>query len=141
MIEASFINADFRNLDQLLESRQDIIWIGFSLHHLDTPDKLEFMSRLNNHLTDKGVLLIYEPILIPGEDQAAYLRRFQKVFDEHWSGLTQEEGDNLLKHVRETEKPETTGDWIKLGLKAGFSIAEKVFSERTGLYEIFMYRK
>jgi len=138
-IEARFVSADFIDFDKIIEAPADVIWVGFSLHHLDTPDKLEFIKKAKQKLSDDGVFIIYEPILLEGEDRSMYFKRFKQTFDIHWTGLTKEERESLLEHVRESEKPETTKGWIQLGKEAGFTRAEKVFSEKTGLYEIYKY--
>lgn len=139
-IEASFIRADFINFAEHIEKGADVIWVGFSVHHLDTKQKLEFMSNVREVLADGGIVMLYEPILLESEDLRHYYSRFKKTFDKYWKGLDSEESEYLLEHVRETERPETTHDWIALGKEAGFSTAERVFSERTGLYEIFKYK-
>ncbi|MCK5392253.1 MAG: class I SAM-dependent methyltransferase [Deltaproteobacteria bacterium] len=139
-IEARFERADFINFERITPAPVDVIWIGFSLHHLDTPDKLQFMHKAKKALSSDGILIIYEPILLEGEDRSMYFKRFKQTFDTHWRGLTKEEGESLLEHVRESEKPETAKGWIKLGKDAGFSVAEEVFSEKTGLYELFKFK-
>jgi len=138
-IEARFVRADFINFAEFIETPVDVIWVGFSVHHLDTPEKLEFMKNVRQALSQDGIFMLYEPILLEGEDRGEYFKRFKQIFYMHWKGLSKEEGESLLEHVRESEKPETTGDWIMLGKEAGFNQAEKVFSEETGLYEIFKY--
>lgn len=135
----SLIEADFQDFDNFIEEKPDVIWVGFSVHHLDTTNKLEFMKKVQENLSDGGIFLLYEPIFIEGENRGLYFERFKETFQKHWKGLTKEEGQSLLEHVRESEKPETTENWIKLGKEAGFDNAEKVFSEHTGLYEIFKY--
>ncbi len=139
-IEAEFIKADFIDFPEYIDSEADVIWVGFSVHHLDRDEKLEFMRNIGEVLANGGIFMLYEPILLEGEDLKQYYIRFKRTFDEYWKGLDPEESDYLLEHVRETEKPETREGWIALGKEAGFSTAEKVFSERTGLYEIFKYK-
>ncbi|GJM14879.1 MAG: hypothetical protein DHS20C13_02060 [Thermodesulfobacteriota bacterium] len=139
-LEAKFIRADFINFRDFIETPQDVIWVGFSVHHLDTPDKLEFMKKVRETLSEDGIFMLYEPIFIEGEDRDLYFKRFKKTYNIHWNGLTKEEGESLLEHVRESEKPETRENWIKLGREAGFLYAEKVFSEKTGLYELFKFK-
>ncbi len=139
-ISADFIEADFVKFPEFLDSEPDVIWVGFSVHHLDSSQKLEFMKDIREVLAHGGLFMLYEPILIDGEDLKQYYVRFKNTFDKYWKGLDSEESEYLLEHVRETEKPETTQDWIALGKEAGFGNSEKVFSDRTGLYEIFKYK-
>ena len=138
-IEAEFIKADFIEFPKFIDYEADVIWVGFSVHHLDTAEKLEFMKNAGEALANGGIFMLYEPILLEGEDLEQYYIRFKRTFDEYWKGLDPEESNYLLEHVRETEKPETREDWIALGKEAGFSTGENVFSEHTGLYEIFKY--
>ncbi len=138
-IETRFERADFINFDRIIKPPADVIWVGFSVHHLDTPDKLRFMKKVKKALSNGGVFIIYEPILLEGENLRLYFERFKQTFYEHWRGLSKEESESLLEHVRESEKPETTENWINLGKDAGFTKADKVFSEKTGLYEMFKY--
>jgi len=137
--ETILVNADFFDFDRIVRQPVDVIWVGFSVHHLDIADKLEFMKKARNSLSAKGLFLLYEPVLIEGENREEFLKRFRETYDRHWRGLNEEEEESLFEHVRESEKPETTEDWIKLGKNAGFTKAEKVYSENTGLYEIFKY--
>jgi len=139
-IEARFVSADFINFDKIIELPVDVVWVGFSLHHLETADKLEFMKKVKKALSSDGLFIVYEPIFLEGENQGSYYERFKETFYLHWTGLSKEETESLLEHVRESEKPETTKDWIKLGKEAGFNQAEKVFSEKTGLYELFKFK-
>lgn len=138
-LESTLIRADFFDFDIIVEKPVDVVWVGFSIHHLESEDKLEFMKKVKKALSKGGLFMIYEPILLKGEDLALYYERFKETFYLHWTGLDHEEGESLLEHVRESERPETTRDWINLGKEAGFDQAEKVFSEKTGLYEIFKY--
>jgi ubiquinone/menaquinone biosynthesis C-methylase UbiE len=138
--ESTFIRADFFDFDKIIEKPVDVVWVGFSVHHLETADKLEFMKKVKKALSSDGLFIVYEPILWEGENQGSYYERFKETFYLHWTGLSKEETESLLEHVRESEKPETAEDWIKLGKEAGFNQAEKVFSEKTGLYELFKFK-
>lgn len=138
-LKFTLLRADFFEFDKILENSVDVVWVGFSIHHLEKLKKLEFMKKVKYALRDEGVFMIYEPVLIDGEDLESYFHRFQKTYTKHWRGLSEEEKESLLEHVRESERPETTKDWISLGKDAGFEQADKVFSEKTGLYEIFKY--
>jgi len=139
-LKAKFIQADFFDFDQIVEQKVDVIWVGFSVHHLSTAEKLEFFIKVKKAITENGIFVLYEPIFTEGEDLDKYCRRFRETYDIHWKGLDKEEKEALFEHIRESEKPETTENWLRLGKEAGFKDAQKVFSERTGLYEIFKFR-
>jgi len=139
-LTSTFIQADFIDFDQIVEQEVDVIWVGFSVHHLSTAEKLEFFIKVKNAISENGIFVLYEPIYTEGEDLDEYCRRFKETYDIHWKGLDKEEEEALFEHIRESEKPETTENWLRLGKEAGFKDAQKVFSERTGLYEIYKFR-
>ncbi len=134
-------SGDFNEFESISEPPLDVIWIGLSLHHLDTAEKAGFMKRVHNALSDDGIYLIYEPVYIDGENRDAYFVRIKRIIESTWTGLSEKETAALLDHVKTTELPETEGTWLKLGKDAGFKEAKKIFSESTGLYSVFMYRK
>jgi len=138
-VQARFEKADFINFTDFVDTPVDVIWVGFSVHHLDTSGKLRFMKKVKGALSNGGLFLVFEPIFLEGENRRLYFERFKQTFYMHWKGLNKEETEALLEHVRESERPETRNNWIMLGKEAGFNQAEKVFSEKTGLYEIFKY--
>jgi hypothetical protein len=51
----------------------DVAWIGFSLHHLLGPAKLEIMREVRSVVGDRGLFLIYETASPDGEDRDAWL--------------------------------------------------------------------
>ena len=132
---------DMKEFESVLGAPHDVVWVGLSLHHFETVEKAGFMERVHDALTDDGIFLIYEPVFLDGEDRASYFHRIKAIVENGWTGLTEEDMDLVLEHVRTTELPETPGDWIRLGKDVGFGTAEKVFSEKYGLYCLFMYRK
>jgi len=132
---------DLREFESFIEPPHDLIWVGLSLHHLDTGEKASFMRRVHDALSEDRLFLIYEPVFIDGEDRDSYFERIRGIIESAWTGLSDEETKTLLEHVKTTEIPETADTWIRLGKDAGFRTAEKIFSEPSGLYSIFMYRK
>ncbi len=138
--ETRFVTADFEDFDRFMDTPPDVVWVGLSLHHLDTDEKARFMAKVKKAVRDDGIFLIYEPVYIDGEDRDAYYERFKRVSDAVWTDLTPEERAMLLDHVRETEKPERIHDWLMLGKEAGFDLASTVFSERTGVYTLFKFK-
>ncbi|HZC34404.1 MAG TPA: class I SAM-dependent methyltransferase, partial [Chthoniobacterales bacterium] len=56
----------------------DVAWIGLSLHHLLTPEKLSVMRKMRGIVGDHGLFLIYEDASPDGEDRDAWLRRWDR---------------------------------------------------------------
>lgn len=138
--EKTFITADLEDFDRFMDTPPDVVWVGLSLHHLETENKARFMAKVRETLDKDGIFLIYEPVFIDHEDRKAYFDRFRRVTGSVWKDLTPEERSMLLDHVRDTELPETTCDWLSLGGEAGFSEASALYSEPTGLYTLFRFK-
>ena len=68
----------------------DVVWIGLSLHHLQSRKKQRFMVDVRSALASSGVFLIWEPTLLDGEDRAGWLARFS-TFRPQWAALSSEE--------------------------------------------------
>ena len=139
-LEKHSIKADFEDFDRYVDAPPDLVWVGLSIHHLDTDEKTRFMKKVKKTLNIDGLFLIYEPGFLDDEDRGTYFERFKRIYDSVWKDLMPEERVMLLFHVRKTEKPETVEDWIRIGKDAGFETAEAVFSERTGLYTLFKFK-
>ena len=118
----------------------DMVWIGLSLHHLQTADKLVIMQEVRGVVGDRGEFMLYEPTCRDGESRDEYLARFAAICRPLWTALTPEEWDCINDHVTQCDFPETSSTWLDLGLAAGFKRAEQPFMAPTDLYGLFRYR-
>ena len=117
----------------------DVAWIGLSLHHLQTPEKLDVMQDIRASLNEGGLLVIYEPTSPEGEERAEWLRRWESQ-QPLWTGYTAEEWHAVSAHVHAADHPETISGWHALGRDAGFSSVEEVFAAPTDLFRMFCFR-
>jgi hypothetical protein len=138
--ERRLITGDFEEFDTLMDIPPDVVWVGLSVHHLETGEKENFMRKVSAALPEDGVYMIYEPTLTEGEDRTTYIDRFRKVVKRTWTSLTPEELDIVFDHVKKSDIPELSSAWIRLGAEAGFRTAEEVYSDPTGLYSVFKYK-
>jgi cyclopropane fatty-acyl-phospholipid synthase-like methyltransferase len=138
--EHRLITGDFEEFDTLIDIPPDVVWVGLSVHHLETGEKEKFMRKVYSALPEDGVYMIYEPTLTVGEDRTTYFDRFSDVVKRNWTGLTPEELDIVFDHVKKSDIPEHPSEWIRLGTEAGFRTAEEVYSEPSGLYTLFKYK-
>jgi ubiquinone/menaquinone biosynthesis C-methylase UbiE len=91
------------------EAPVDVAWIGESLHHLQTSDKLALMHRIRHIVGDRGLFLICEPTSPDGEDRSGWLRRWERQTQPSlWGALIFEEWAAMAAHVRAADFPETT---------------------------------
>lgn len=117
----------------------DVVWVGQSLHHLDTAAKLHFMKHVRRVLNESGHFLIWEPTLLDGEVEDGWISRFESVSQSRWSSLTEEEWSAMLAHVRASDHPETADTWQGLGIEAGFQKAAQIYVGPTQLARGYCY--
>jgi hypothetical protein len=134
------VDLEHRDFVEALASRPepvDMAWCGLSIHHLTTDDKRKLFVSLRKAAS--SFVMIYEPVLAPGEDRPGYLERFRSVYRPAWSFFSDEEWDQLYAHVCECDLPETNETWLALGREAGFSRAEALFTDPFGCHRIYRY--
>lgn len=127
-------------LEAIVEWKQvvDVAWIGLSLHHLLTPEKLAFMRNVRKILAPGGMFLIYENTSPDGEDREHWLQRWdlQKPF---WTAYSEEEWNAMAAHVHAADFPETDASWHRLGREAGFASVKEVFATPTDLFRMYCF--
>lgn len=127
-------------LEAIVDWKQvvDVAWIGLSLHHLLTPEKLAFMRNVRKILALGGMFLIYENTSPDGEDRVQWLQRWdlQKPF---WTAYSEEEWVAMAAHVHAADFPETDASWHRLGREAGFASVKEVFATPTDLFRMYCF--
>jgi ubiquinone/menaquinone biosynthesis C-methylase UbiE len=132
-------HADFVEALRAWSAPVDVVWIGLSLHHLQTPEKLEVLGAIRRILTKDGLFLIYEDTSRDGEDRDSWLQRWgdQKLV---WTAYTSEEWKTMTAHVHAADYPETTSSWVSLGHEAGFAEVQEVYVAPSDLFRLFAMR-
>src|SRR5262249_31776735 len=118
----------------------DVVWIGLSLHHLQTPDKQVLTREVRAATGDGGFFLIYEPARQEGESRPADLDRFEQAYHSAWAALTPDEWATIMAHVRAADFPEPPSIWAQLGRDAGFAHVRELFTDPAGILTIFCFR-
>ena len=118
----------------------DVVWIGLSLHHLQTDDKRTLMREVCATVGDGGLFLIYEPSRLDGETRPEFLDRFERSYHAAWSALTPAEWTIIWDHVQAADFPEQSSDWAQLGRDAGFTNVRELFTDPADILKVFCYR-
>jgi SAM-dependent methyltransferase len=114
----------------------DVVWIGLSLHHLRTPEKLEVLRAIRSLLPPDGHLLLYEDASPDGEDREGWLRRWDAQ-QPSWTAYSLEEWETITAHVHAADYPETVSRWRSLAEEAGFAAAREVFVAPSDLLRLY----
>lgn len=115
--------------DAVLDRPQscDIIWCGFSIHHLERAQKQDMLAALRRALKPRGIFVCAEPVCRAGETRADFTARWEGELRRRFSSLTPTEYAHLWNHIRTYDYPEPPEDWIAMGEQAGFSRVQEMF--------------
>ena len=130
---------DFITSVSTLPESYDIIYIGLSLHHLSRSEKEYFFGELSRKLQPGGFLLVFDPVLTPGETRDSYMGRWVDNAQWSWSALSVEEIEGAVQHVTTSDFPEEITTLNRMAVAAGFKPAEILFSDRTDFYALMAF--
>ena len=127
------------SLSTLAES-YDLIYIGLSLHHLTRAEKEFFFGELRRKISPGGTLLIFDPVLTPGESRESYMGRWVDHAEWAWKALSLEEVTGAIEHVTTSDYPEEITTLNHMATGAGFLPAEILFMDRTDFYALMAFK-
>ncbi len=116
----------------------DVVWIGLSLHHLRSDDKLSLMRNVHRLLPPDGEMLIYENTSTDGEDRGGWLARWD-LQRSAWTAYSDEEYRQMNEHVHAHDYPETCSTWREMGRAAGFKEVGEVYACPTDLFRMYRF--
>ncbi|MER8373687.1 class I SAM-dependent methyltransferase [Mesorhizobium sp. M1406] len=130
---------DFVDAFDAWDEPVDVVWIGQSLHHLRYPsEKQALMQRVRSVLPCTGLLLIWEPTCLEGEDREGWFERFELLRPE-WSMVTDEEFAAFDSHCRASDYAETSATWMAMGREAGFERVDELLTVPNQLARVYRY--
>lgn len=135
-----FEQRDFLEAVAGMVEQVDVAWIGLSLHHLQSMEKLGFMRTIHDVLAPGGLFLIYENTSPNGEDRESWLRRWDRQ-KPSWTAYSEDEWNAMAAHVHAADFPETDATWHRLGREAGFANVREVFAAPTDLFRLYLFSK
>jgi len=118
----------------------DIIYIGLSLHHLRRQEKEFFFGQLHGKLAPGGALIVFDPVLTPGESREAYMGRWVDHAEWAWKALTMEEVEGAVEHVTSSDFPEEISTLNRMAVRSGFHPSRILFEDRTDFYALMEFR-
>lgn len=120
----------------------DMIWCGFSIHHLQAKQKQEMLKAVCRALRPGGIFVCAEPVCKPGETRADYIARWHRELRERFRVLPDGEFEHFWEHIRSNDIPETPETWIAMGEKAGFKRSREIFRMPGDLFcAAFLYER
>jgi len=137
--QVELVQADFARFVHDFTGPVDVVWVGLSLHHLDTEEKQRVFQAARRIIQHDGVMLIYEPTLADGETRAQFMHRTEGWVQAAWTALSPAERSEILGHMLECDFPEPAGGWKRLAAEAGFKISKELFVDPSGMYRVYRF--
>ena len=131
--------ADFTEVLMQWSGPAEIVWIGLSLHHFLSDQKLALMREIRRIVGKSGKLMVYENTSLEDETRQGWLARWDRQ-EPNWPALTPDEWRAVTDHVHQNDHPETARGWFDLGEAAGFQAARILFVSPTSLFRLFEFR-
>jgi ubiquinone/menaquinone biosynthesis C-methylase UbiE len=132
--------ADFTDFLRQNKESFDVIYLGLSLHHLDSAMKREMMTHLRRATAPGGTYYLFEPFLHAGENRDGYVARWAGAMDGPYDPFPEAARNALRDHVRESEKPESKDEYLSAARAAGFQDGEVLFTDPDNFYSLFRFR-
>lgn len=122
------------NLADVLAAQPDnsanVALASYSLHHFSTGDKLKLIGEVRRILVPGGALLWIDAVRDDEENRETYIDRLTNSMANEWTGLTAEQRERGVNHVRTSDFPETRS-WMQEHLEAaGFRSGGTLLAER-----------
>ena len=117
----------------------DLIFCGFSLHHLTSEGKEEFFRLAHRRLDTGGMLLIVDPARKEDEARPVYLDHYCGWIRSEWQSMPQAAIDAICEHIHGNDFPETARDLRAMAAEAGFDRAREL--ESYGWHHTWSFEK
>ncbi|MBX7246331.1 MAG: class I SAM-dependent methyltransferase [Candidatus Sumerlaeaceae bacterium] len=112
------------------DTRYDVIFSSYALHHLDTAAKAQFFQHARNRLAPGGILVLIDIAREEHQDLAAYLDAYCGWIQADWDALPQNGLDYIFDHIRNNDYPESPSALKAMAQSAGFTRSETLQSAR-----------
>jgi ubiquinone/menaquinone biosynthesis C-methylase UbiE len=121
------------NLADVLAAQPDasanVALASYSLHHFSTADKLKLIGEVRRILAPGGALLWIDAVRSDGENRETYIDRLTHSMASDWTGLTFDQRERGVTHVRTSDFPETKSWMLEHVTDAGFRQASTLLTE------------
>ena len=143
--DRALIHEDFdRAISQLLETGAgefDVVFAGFSLHHVGESKKQDIMGKIYRLLRDRGIFLLIDVRREQQETREDYLNRYLSWVGQQWHSLTPEEFAIVKNHARTSDFPETREILESMSAPSGFRSCQCLLEDSYHSNILLAYQK
>ena len=107
------------------DTKYDVIYCSFALHHLPTREKADFFDLAARRLTGRGLLLLVDIVRADGETLGQFHQNYCDWLRRCWSGLNPSEQQSACAHVMANVLPESEAVLMAQAEAAGLRAAHR----------------
>ena len=117
----SFLQREMLGFLEQSESRFDVIFSGFAVHHLDPGEKQRLFRSVARCLAPGGSFLLADVARQESETREEYLQGYIAFMRKEWTGISGEQLEEAISHVLSFDFPETLSRLNTLGKEEGMT--------------------
>lgn len=118
----------------------DLIWLGLFLHHLASAQKREFFRRAIELLSEDGILLAHDPVLLETEEREGFLDRIGRE-SLGWGELTSAEREMLARHWSQHGRQDRISRLKEMAFQAGFLEMKILWRDPKEFYALVAFHR
>ncbi|MGA7595662.1 MAG: class I SAM-dependent methyltransferase [Gallionella sp.] len=99
-------HGDLLEILEAADRQWDVIFTGFSLHHLSLDRKARLFKAAGRCLPDNGWLLMVDVVREEGQDREDYLREYLRDMRVRWTQIPPDQLEAACEHVAACDFPE-----------------------------------
>ncbi len=107
--------------------RFDVILSSFSIHHLASDRKQEYLTQVKQNLNPGGILLLVDVFRQEGESRQAYIDRYRENIYTYWTEISPEVQQSLIQHIIDSDYPEWESSIREWSHNAGFKDIKLIY--------------
>jgi ubiquinone/menaquinone biosynthesis C-methylase UbiE len=124
-------NLTFRigRMEELIKAEHstfNVIYSSFAIHHLQDPEKQQFIADCYRVLEQGGIFILIDVKRVKGQTLDDYNKRYVDWIRREWEMLDEEEKDIVSAHLTTCDFPVETSTYIQFAKDAGFKLLEEV---------------
>ena len=124
---------------QATESKWDVIFTGFAVHHLASQDKARFFQAVGRCLSDNGWLLMVDVMREERQTRKDYLEEYLGFMRDCWTRIPADELEAACAHVETYDYPESLSALQEMANESGLQ-GSKVISQFGQHYTVLFSR-
>lgn len=121
------------------QSRWDLIFSGFAVHHLNRDEKMRLFHALYRILVPGGVFLMADVVREEEMTRDDHVAAYTRMMRSEWKGIPPEALLEGCSHVMTYDFPATPNELLSGALSAGFNDVREIF--RHGPHRVFSFEK